>query len=189
MKAIGVVASPRRGKNTGTLVERVLDGARSVGIETELFYLGDYQIAPCRACDACKRTGECVQEDDMHILHAAIQQAGGLVLGTPIYFDHVSAQCKTFLDRLYSYLGPSPDYGHRFPKGVKAVLVATWEATDPEQYDQVIDWLKGRLSGYYDVETVEAVKAANTNNVPVSQDTALLERAFQAGEALAARLG
>jgi multimeric flavodoxin WrbA len=43
----------------------------------------------------------------MQQLYRAINISKGLVLGTPIYFDHVSAQTKLFLDRLYAYLGPN----------------------------------------------------------------------------------
>lgn len=186
MRTIGVVASPRRGQNTGTLVQKVLEGVESAEIDTELHYISDYQIGPCRACDACKETGECVQDDDMHVFHAAIERARGLVLGTPIYLDHVSAQCKIFLDRLYCYLGP--DGEHRFPKGVKAVLVVTWEASNPKAYDSVIDWLRGRLSHYFEIDTLEVIKAANTANVPVHHDAELLGRAFEAGVTLAAAL-
>lgn len=117
MKVIGVVGSPRHGKNTATLVQKVLEGAENKGLETDLFYISDYDISPCRACNACKQTGECVQDDDMKVFYEAIGQAKVLVLGTPIYFDHVSAQTKIFLDRLYSYL--HPNLAHRFPKGVK----------------------------------------------------------------------
>ena len=76
MKVIGVVGSPRHGKNTATLVQKVLEGAESNSIGTALFYIGDYNINPCRACNACKRTGECVQDDDMKVLDAAMGQAG-----------------------------------------------------------------------------------------------------------------
>ncbi len=178
-KVIGIVGSPRHGKNTGTLVERVLEGAKSKGVETELFYISDYRINPCDACDACMQTGECVQDDDMRVFYSALREAKALVLGTPIYFDHVSAQTKLLLDRLYLYTGPNPE--HRFPKGVKSVLVATWEASNPEAYDDVIAWLQGRLSYYFDVETIGVIKASGTVTTPVSQREELLREAFDTG--------
>lgn len=178
-KVIGVVGSPRHSKNTGTLVQKVLEGVKSKGIETALFYISDYQISPCKACDACKQSGECVQDDDMKILHSAMREAKGLVLGTPIYLDHVSAQTKVFLDRLYSYLGPNLE--HRFPNGVKSVLVFSWGASSPDAYNNVIAWLQGRLSGYFDIETIEVIKAARTDTVSVSKEEDLLRKAFDTG--------
>jgi len=161
------------------LVQRVLDGAESKGIETELLYIGDYQIGPCRACNACKSGRECVQDDDMRVFYSAIGEAKVLVLGTPIYFDHITGQTKVFLDRLYAYLGL--DLENRFPKDVKCVLVVTWEASNPEAYDDVIAWLQGRLSGYFGVETVGVIKAANTEAVSVDEREDLLGQAFDAG--------
>ena len=100
MQVIGIVASPRHGRNTATLVQQVLDGAQSQGAETALLYLEDYEINPCRACDACKETGECIQDDDMAVFYEALERAKGKVVGTPIYFDHIIAQAKAFIDRL-----------------------------------------------------------------------------------------
>ncbi|OGO05253.1 MAG: hypothetical protein A2Y73_08955 [Chloroflexi bacterium RBG_13_56_8] len=108
MKIVGVSASPRRGKNTALLVQNVLQGAKGAGSETEFFQLDDYQW---------------VEGGNDKALHDALEEAQGLVLGTPIYLDHVSAQCKVFLDWLYTDL--AANLKHRFPKGVKAVLVVT----------------------------------------------------------------
>lgn len=186
MKAIGIVGSPRHGKNTGTLVQRVLEGARSQGIETALYYIDDYEIGACKACEACKETGECAQDDDMEIFYEAIGEAKGLVLGTPIYFDQVSAQTKIFLDRLYAYV--RRDAENCFPGGVKSVLVLTWEASGANAYDDVAIWLEGRLSHYYDVETVGTITAADTLKTPVNKAEDLLQQAYEAGVRLARSL-
>jgi len=182
-KVIGIVASPRHGGNTGLLVQKVLEGASSRGLPTQLHYLSDLGVAPCDACDACMSTGQCVVDDGMQVLHALFPETRALVLGTPIYFDHVSAQLKAFLDRLYLYTGPNPAY--RFPRGVRAVLVATWENSNPARYDDVIAWLQERLSHYFAIETVGIIKASHTGSRPVSQQPELLLRAFAAGAALA----
>jgi multimeric flavodoxin WrbA len=179
MQVIGIVASPRHGRNTATLVQGVLDGAQSQGAETALLYLEDYEINPCRACDACKETGECIQDDDMTVFYEALEGAKGIVVGTPIYFDHISAQAKTFIDRLYPYLGPNGE--HLFPKGVKSVLALTWEASNSDLYANVAEWLKDRLAYYWEIETVDVLMAANTDKVAVSERKDLLQEAFAAG--------
>ena len=83
MQVVGVVGSPRHGMNTGLLVQRVLEGAKSQGVKTELFYLCDYRISPCKACRKCKQTGECVQNDDMKLLDLSIRK--GPVARNPKY--------------------------------------------------------------------------------------------------------
>ena len=63
--------------------------------------LRDLSIFPCKACNGCQRTGECVQKDDMGILIEHMKAADIWVLGSPVYWWTVTAQFKTFLDRWY----------------------------------------------------------------------------------------
>jgi len=186
MQVIGIVGSPRHGKNTATLVARALEAAQSTGMETALYYVNDYAIAPCQGCDGCKQTAVCVQHDGMDILYRALEEARGLVLGTPIYLDHVSAQTKTFLDRLYAYLGPNLE--NHFPSGYKAVIVATWGDGNPHAYDDVAAWIRRRLSGYWGIATVAEVAVASADARPMAEQTDALRRAYDAGIALAESL-
>jgi len=182
-RIVGILGSPRHGRNTASLVEKVLEGARSRGCQTSLHYINDYHIYPCDACDACKQTHRCIIEDDMHTLYAALEAAQGLVLGTPIYFDHVTAQTKTFLDRLYAYLGP--DLENYFPPGYKAVIVVTYGDANQAWYEEVVEWLRGRLSTYWHIETVDALKVANADAMPPAGRPDVLRRAYEAGTKLA----
>lgn len=50
LKVVGIIASPRKGMNTDTLVTKVLDGAQSVGVTVEKIYFNDLEIKPCQAC-------------------------------------------------------------------------------------------------------------------------------------------
>jgi len=181
-QVLGLVGSPRLGFNTATLVERVLQGAADAGMATRLVYLNELNLEPCDACNGCKDTGQCVKEDGMRGIRDELEASGALVLGTPIYFDHVSAQTKLFIDRLYPYLGP--DMEHRFPPGVKAVLAAAWEAEGPEAYDEVVKWVRDRLSFYFDIETVGVLTAADTGNQPVWGREDLLREARDLGTLL-----
>ena len=165
------------------MVDRVLDGARSRSVETQLVRLADHQIGACRACMACKPNGVCAQRDGMVGLYGALSRARAFVLGTPIYFDHISGQTKVFLDRLYPYLGPNME--KRFPEGVMAVLVLTWEAADPHAYDEVGEWLEGRLAHYYGVKTLKVLTASDTEREPVDASEGRLAEAFEAGVGLA----
>ncbi len=101
MRIIAISGSPRgKESNTRRLVELVLEGARSAGAETELADLSELHINYCTACNACHVTGECVIDDEMAPLKDKMLAADGLVLGSPLYFDGVTAQLKTVIDRL-----------------------------------------------------------------------------------------
>ncbi|MBE9506984.1 MAG: flavodoxin family protein, partial [Chloroflexi bacterium] len=71
------------------------------GAMTEKVILSELDIAPCQACDACKKAGKCVQQDDMPALLEKMQRSPVWVLGTPVYWWGPTAQFKTFLDRWY----------------------------------------------------------------------------------------
>jgi hypothetical protein len=96
---VGFVASPRKGMNTDTLVERVLEGAKSVGADTEKIYLNDLEIKPCQACAKYPAPEFCWYEDGMAKIYNAIERADVLVIGTPAYYDSISAQLKLVIDR------------------------------------------------------------------------------------------
>lgn len=182
MHITGIIGSPRPKRNTAVLVGQVLAGAAERGAHTASYTISQMQIAPCNGCEACKHTAQCVIKDDMHTLYAALNQSQGLVLGTPIYFDHVSAQTKTFLDRLYAYLGPQLE--HYYPPGVAAVLAVCYGDGDPALYEEVVAWLRERLSFYYGIHTLAVVKLHDADARPAARRPEALAQAFAAGQQL-----
>jgi multimeric flavodoxin WrbA len=103
MKIVGFVGSERKNGNTDVLVQHVLDGASSCGIEVEKINLSNYNFVGCSGCEGCKPSFKCVKKDDMRIIYEKLEQADGIVLGSPTYFYNVSATTKAFIDRLYCY--------------------------------------------------------------------------------------
>ena len=77
----------------------VLEGARQAGAEVELFSLTEKDVQPCRGCDACHVSGECIIDDDFAEIRGAFERADGLILASPNYIVSVSAQLKAVLDR------------------------------------------------------------------------------------------
>ena len=105
MKVIAVNGSPRKTWNTATLLQKALDGAKSVGAETELVHLYDLNFKGCTSCFACKKkdgnfSGRCAMQDDLTSLLDKITECDGLLLGSPIYFGNVTGEMRSFLERL-----------------------------------------------------------------------------------------
>lgn len=98
---LGIVGSPRRGGNTETLVDSVLAGAMECGATSIKVILSEMRIAPCRACNSCRKNNTCVQDDDMRTIIELMEKSDIWVLGTPIYWWGPSAQFKAFIDRWY----------------------------------------------------------------------------------------
>jgi multimeric flavodoxin WrbA len=100
---LGLVGSYRKGGNTDVLVRKVLEGAGNQGFETTCLYLPDYQIRDCNGCEGCRKSARCVVQDDMQKLYPLLEEADGLVIGSPTYFYNVTGIMKNFLDRLYCF--------------------------------------------------------------------------------------
>jgi multimeric flavodoxin WrbA len=113
------------------MLHQVIEGAKSVGAETELINLFDLNYKDCISCYACKLKnsksfGHCVVDDDLKPLLRRIEESDVIVLGSPIYYGNLSGQMRSFTDRLFfQYL----DYGGTSkgpkPKNFKTALIAT----------------------------------------------------------------
>ena len=99
MKIIGINGSPRIGGNTDILLDKALEGARSIGAETEKVILNILKIAPCQECENLKDDGSCIIEDDMQGLYRKILEADAVIVASPVFFGSITAQTKIMIDR------------------------------------------------------------------------------------------
>ena len=103
MKIVGISCSPRAGQSTYAAMQVCLAAAKESAsqIETQLFELADKRVGPCTACDICKQGLICGWDDDFgqFIPVLADPAVAAIVIGTPVYFGNMTAQCKAFLDR------------------------------------------------------------------------------------------
>ncbi len=96
---LGISGSPRRNGNTELLIQEFMRGAEASGHKTELIILSELKISPCTSCGSCQKTGKCIIDDDMQLMHKKLLEADCIVFASPIYFCGVSAQLKSFIDR------------------------------------------------------------------------------------------
>ncbi|MEN6395344.1 MAG: flavodoxin family protein [Methanoregula sp.] len=96
---LGISGSPRRHGNTETLLDSFLEGAKSTGATVEKVVLRDLDYSPCRGCNACHKTGECVVKDDAPALYDRILRTDCIAIASPIYSMGITAQLKGFIDR------------------------------------------------------------------------------------------
>jgi len=101
MRLTAILGSPHGMKgSTGQLLTGLVDGAKEAGAEVTCYSLSEKQVAPCRACDVCHRTGKCSIQDDFQEILQALLDADAIVLASPNYIFSVSAQMKALFDRL-----------------------------------------------------------------------------------------
>ncbi len=102
MKAIAINGSPRKGGNTETLLQKVLEPLKAGGWETSLLQIGGKNIRGCVACYKCfeNKDRQCsIKNDIFNDCIKEILDADAIILGSPTYFTDVSAEMKALLDR------------------------------------------------------------------------------------------
>jgi multimeric flavodoxin WrbA len=153
MKIFAVNGSPNMKKGmTHVLMETFLDGAREAGAEVETIFLQKKKIRYCLGCFDCwvKTPGVCVQKDDMPELLEKVLEADWFVIGTPLYVDGMTAQTKTFLDRMIPLADPHFElvdghYRHpqRYGKNCPGVvLVSVCGFYERDNFDGLIDHME-----------------------------------------------
>lgn len=102
MKVIGFNGSPRNDGNTALLMGYLLREVEKEGIETELVQLSAKSIHGCIACYKCfeNKDQRCaVKNDAANEYIEKMTTAQGIVLGSPSYFQDVTAETKALIDR------------------------------------------------------------------------------------------
>ena len=137
-KIIIIDGGPRKMMNTAQMLQRFAEGAKSVSEQIEVMTVRLYELdyKGCMSCMACKVKGRasnvCKFKDALTPILEEIDQADGLVMGSPIYFGDVTGQMRTFLERLaFPWLSYN-DYSMTAPKKMPVVLMETMNGT-PER--------------------------------------------------------
>ena len=108
MNLLAVLGSPRKGKSTDILLEKVIEGARSAapGIAVKKLTLIDRDIQHCRNCLACRDSKQpgpvarCSFRDDMDDIVPDLLEADLLAFGTPVHMGYATALVMAFLERI-----------------------------------------------------------------------------------------
>ncbi|MDD1673826.1 MAG: NAD(P)H-dependent oxidoreductase [Methanomicrobiales archaeon] len=100
IKILAFAGSPRRGGNSETLLDWVLNMiSHEPDVMVEKIILTEANVNPCRGCNLCEKLNKCVQRDGMDVIHDKIVQADLIILAAPIYCMGINAQAKSLIDR------------------------------------------------------------------------------------------
>ena len=145
MNIIGIIASPRKEGNTAWIVNKILEGAKEQGAETQSFNFSDLDIKPCRGCWCCHKGDQgCVIKDDMQKLNDAIDHANAIVFGSPIYMMQMSAQAKIIIDRMFARFSPRYSPYFKEESAAQKKLILTFNQGNPDSglFQSYIDYTK-----------------------------------------------
>ncbi|MCH3963921.1 MAG: flavodoxin family protein [Clostridium sp.] len=138
MKVIAVNGSPRKNKNTATLLNKALEGAASKGAETELIHLYELNYKGCVSCFACKikngiNHGRCGFNDDLTSVLQKAEKADAIILGSPIYLQGITGVMKSFLERLiFPYLKYDKNHSSIFGRKISTGFIYTMNVTNEQ---------------------------------------------------------
>ncbi len=124
MKVVAFNGSARKDGNTAILIKHVFKELKKEGIKTELVQLAGEKIQGCIACYKCflAKNKRCAVTDD--IVNECIEkmeQAEGIILGSPTYFADCTAQIKALIERAGFV---SRANGEMFKRKIGAAVVA-----------------------------------------------------------------
>ena len=101
MKVIILNGSPKAEGNTAHALHEVEHVLQEQGIETEWLHVGHRQIHGCIACNKCWETGICAFGDTVNEIAMKMEEADGLLIGSPVYFASPNGTLLALLDRLF----------------------------------------------------------------------------------------
>jgi len=102
MKVIGFSAgSVGRQGNIDRMVKAILEKS---GHEMEFVKLADLNYSGCKGCvQLCAKPQVCKLEDDAQPYYEKVKEADAVVIGTPVYFDTLTATAWAFIERFFGY--------------------------------------------------------------------------------------
>lgn len=102
MKVILINGSPRKEGNTYLALKECAGEIEKYGVETEIFHIGNKAVHGCIACNSCGKTGKCAFSDDvMPEMLAKMQEADGIIIGSPVYYAGPNGSLCALLDRAF----------------------------------------------------------------------------------------
>lgn len=104
MKVVAFNGSPNKEGNTYHAIRIVADELEKEGVETEVVHVGNKTIRGCIACNRCVKNKDqkCgLPGDEVNEWIQKMNEADGIILGSPVHYSSIGATMKAFLDRAF----------------------------------------------------------------------------------------
>ena len=152
MKVLLINGSPRPNGCTATAFEEMIKIFDAEGVETEIIQVGSQNVRGCIACNRCQELGHCVFDDDLvNQVAPKLEEADGLVVGSPVYYSSPNGTILSFMDRLF--------YSTPFSKQMKvgAAVVSCRRGGNTASFDV--------LNKYFTISSMPVVSSTYWNQV------------------------
>ena len=199
MKIMAIVGSPRKGGNTDTLIDKVIEGAKSTGdVEVEKVYVYDSDIHYCTGCglhNILFGSKDCPFKDDMPGIMERMIEADAFIFGTPNHCRTISAGMTNFFSRMMPLLKMHVErdetgaivHAESRPlvRGKKAVTVYSQGDFWPSSSALVMMVMDANLRDFQIRKVGEVLSTGNLKKAAVADKPDQIKLAFAAGVRLA----
>ena len=151
-KVLFINGSPNENGCVSTAMDEVITVLNDNGIQTEKIWLGKKAMPDCMACMKCQETGKCVFQDQVNEIVSEIDEIGGIIVGSPVYYGGPNGRITSFLDRLFFSI---PD--EKFNGKLGASIVSCRRGGASAAFE--------RLNQYFLMENMHVVSSQYWNQV------------------------
>ncbi len=148
MKIVNIIGSPRSKGNSAAIAALLVENIAGKGAQVKTYELNKIFFRGCQGCMKCKNEADkCTVEDGLTDVLEDVRMSDIVILSSPVYFQEITGQAKSFTDRCYSFLtkdyrtNPKPG---RLTPGKKLVFIITQGNPDestfaalPQKYDRM----------------------------------------------------
>lgn len=114
-RAIAIMGSPRKNKNTNDLLDIFIQGLDKNKYDIKKIYLRDKKLENCTSCYYCGENIDCAINDDMNEIYNDLESEL-IIFAAPLYFNSINGLSKTVVDRSQRYWSEKYIVGKRDSK-------------------------------------------------------------------------
>lgn len=182
-KVLAVMGSPRKNKNTETLLNFLLEGIEELDYEITKVHLKDLEVKACTGCDHCGQTAGCVFNDGMEVLYDGFDNSDIVIFAAPIYFNSINGMAKNIVDRCQRYWSLKYVLGQNYKRGEdrKGIFLSVGGA--PYTHNQfigttpIMDFFFRAINAAY----VGNYLVSNTDNISIKDKPSIREELNEIG--------
>lgn len=143
-KILVIMSAGTKLGNTDRLTDAYIKGLVERGHSVTKVYLGSMRIEGCRGCGACQRLAhQCAVRDGMQDIYPLFAECDTVVMASPLYFWTITAQLKSFIDRLYAI-----SVDDKYPQKDSVLLMTAGDDNDttfeqPKRYFRLLNQALG----------------------------------------------
>ena len=101
MKVLMVNGSPHPKGCVSTAFAIAAEEFAAAGVECEQVMVGNKAVRGCIGCGRCRELGRCVFDDIVNECAPKLDEASGLIVGSPVYYGNPNGTVLSFMQRLF----------------------------------------------------------------------------------------